>query len=1351
MNRFKIGVNLNPEGNSASDSDAVGMILDIGLKVIKPIMDLTPLKLRVNPKYLPEEINVSNLGIDLGFAGSFTIDWGDGVVNSQSAHTYELAGEYIVSITGTISSNIETFTLKSTILEVIQWGTDCVISSASGLFMGAAELTSLPNTTGPNFAPNVVTIGMFYGCINLNAPLNHWDTSNVISMGGMFSGCASFNQPLNSWDTSNVTEMDNMFSNATTYSQDISGWNVDNVISYDYFDALSSLLPEQLPIFGNVVTEPTPSAITTLGNGKPWKYQYELNDSDPIIGPWVVGNSTGTRLHRFQSIVTNNQVYMMGGTDQDMTVSLIKNSFIDITGKIKGISGNLVSLDNFGLEPASGLPKALTDHQIITFNDRVYVFGGSDDVYSDNLDVMSAPITPKGDIGNWITESLQLPQAAIGSQAMIVGDKVYLITDNILTANITDQGIVGPWVVESNIVPTEVQYMSSVAVVGTKFYLIGGENKSTGDNYNAVYSASIDSAGVVSEWTTESSFPISISRTQVVVTGNKILILGGDIGSSRLPKVVSNKVYYTEILPNGDIGNWVQDSNLLPEALSESQVVITEGYINLLGGATTGYDDVRTVFSAPFIGGKSNYTRENGIIDINEPLSWRDSSRYSVPIDSDKFTFVIDTTKAIVTPAFDGGSDYDVNNTIINLDFTGTFVIDWGDGTVNSLSSHTYAEAGEYVISISGNVASTELDRRYITGVLRWGTEVTFNQFSHMFQGAEYLRGIPLNSAPNLGPACELTNTFSGCVLLNNYVNHWDITNVTSMRSMFSGCVSFNQPLIPWDTSNVTDMSNMFLGATVFNQYLAIWDVSNVVDYVDFSTDSALVPENLPLFITDVQPLPMEIIVDTRVTLVFPMGPEDGFSFGVDPSNTSINLGLTGTYEVDWGDGTVNSNVSTHNYGSAGISTVKISGSVNVTENPNGPPPFKAFITNVVDWGDLEIINGETLLAFSSITTLPLASKPNFAVGSSSALMLVGCLNLNSDLSHWDTSTVVNMNYMFGNATEFNQDLSMWDVSNVLFHEDFGMGSKLQPSYYPVWTDVPVYTPDSGPMLIKINTFGLLSSSSPSRDIDLNLTGNFTVDWGDGTVNNNVSTHTYAVDKSYYVSISGNVSRREYISGDRNWITDILNWGGTCIINDGSSMFYGADLFDLPTDSSPTFGSGAILNRFFYRCANLDGVVNHWDVSNVVDMRYMFSDCRSFNQPINNWNVSNVTDLGGLFRDCRLFNQPIGNWNISNVTNIGAIFNGADSFNQPLNGWNTSKVTRASGIFWGASAFNQPLSNWDVSNVTIIQLAFSDATAFSQDLSMWDVAHLTTPNDYDRFNTGGIMSPAQLPKWGIAL
>ena len=70
-----------------------------------------------------------------------------------------------------------------------------------------------------------------------------------------------------------------------------------------------------------------------------------------------------------------------------------------------------------------------------------------------------------------------------------------------------------------------------------------------------------------------------------------------------------------------------------------------------------------------------------------------------------------------------------------------------------------------------------------------------------------------------------------------------------------------------------------------------------------------------------------------------------------------------------------------------------------------------------------------------------------------------------------------------------------------------------------------------------------------------------------------------------------------------------------------------------------------------------NGDISEWDVSNVIDMGYMFSECKVFNQDISNWDVSNVTNMSHMFSECKAFNKDISNWDVSNVINMYGMFN----------------------------------------------------------------------------------------------
>lgn len=59
-------------------------------------------------------------------------------------------------------------------------------------------------------------------------------------------------------------------------------------------------------------------------------------------------------------------------------------------------------------------------------------------------------------------------------------------------------------------------------------------------------------------------------------------------------------------------------------------------------------------------------------------------------------------------------------------------------------------------------------------------------------------------------------------------IEYWNVSKVTTMRSMFANAKHFNQPIGAWNVESVTDMSYMFANAVKFYQVLDNWNVCNV-------------------------------------------------------------------------------------------------------------------------------------------------------------------------------------------------------------------------------------------------------------------------------------------------------------------------------------------------------------------------------------------------------------------------------------------------------------------------------------------------------------------------------------------
>jgi len=152
------------------------------------------------------------------------------------------------------------------------------------------------------------------------------------------------------------------------------------------------------------------------------------------------------------------------------------------------------------------------------------------------------------------------------------------------------------------------------------------------------------------------------------------------------------------------------------------------------------------------------------------------------------------------------------------------------------------------------------------------------------------------------------------------------------------------------------------------------------------------------------------------------------------------------------------------------------------------------------------------------------------------------------------------------------------------------------------------------------------------------------------------------------------------------------------------------------------------MNEMFYDCAKFNQSLAKWNVSKVESMSSMFENCANFNQPLDSWGdkVSNVEDMNYMFYGCANFNQPLENWNVSKVKNMSSMFQNCAKFNQPLNGWGqkVSNVTSMYKMFQGCVEFNQPLENWNVSKVESMDNMFNGCANFNQPLEIWNVSNV---------------------------
>ena len=164
---------------------------------------------------------------------------------------------------------------------------------------------------------------------------------------------------------------------------------------------------------------------------------------------------------------------------------------------------------------------------------------------------------------------------------------------------------------------------------------------------------------------------------------------------------------------------------------------------------------------------------------------------------------------------------------VILLPMTAGVEVDWGDGTVNNLNTHTYATGGIKTVKIEGAVTGFKFnnggDKLKLTDVSNVGGLVIDDSF--IFYNCSNMTWSATD-APSVTSSLPVW-TFRGCTNFNGNVDNWDMSAVTNIDSMFRDCTSFNQPLNSWDVSNVATMTHVFRGSA-FNHPLSNWDTSSV-------------------------------------------------------------------------------------------------------------------------------------------------------------------------------------------------------------------------------------------------------------------------------------------------------------------------------------------------------------------------------------------------------------------------------------------------------------------------------------------------------------------------------------------
>jgi surface protein len=538
-------------------------------------------------------------------------------------------------------------------------------------------------------------------------------------------------------------------------------------------------------------------------------------------------------------------------------------------------------------------------------------------------------------------------------------------------------------------------------------------------------------------------------------------------------------------------------------------------------------------------------------------------------------------------------------------------------------------------------------DRLRLRSVFEWG-DTPWTSMEEMFYGCANLDFYcpltdcddfyPSTFPPNLSQVSSMRDMFrgSGISVPDNYysddipyirsqwLNAWDVSNVTNMQGMFQDAPHFNQPLNNWTTGQVTNMSNMFSGASSYNQNLGTWSLNPAVNMQNMLNNSGLSCQNYsgslagwdtysPL-VTNRQlgavglqygsfaTIPRQNLTTTKSWTITG---DVGIAADCTPSSSFITV-----WQLPAGQTTLSFSAQradvvqyvweTIPVGTSGSGSFAAgNGNVTISGLPSGarirlsiaPQNLRRFYINngvhrqrleeVQQWGTVPWSSMEAMFYGCTNLQIHSADLPNTSNVSSMYRAFRGCAQLNGpdNIGLWNTTQVTNMQETFMGATAFNQSIGSWNTGSVTTMASmFAFASAFnQPIGY----------------------------------------------WNVSSVEN----------------MSG------MFNGAAAFNSEIGSWN-TAQVNNMSAMFNNAGAFN------QNIGS--------------------WNTSSVSSMNSMFNAASQFNQNLSSWNTANVQDMGGMFFGATAYNnggEPgISQWDVANVQDMSNLFRNS-AFNQNLATW----------------------------------------------------------------------------------
>ena len=756
---------------------------------------------------------------------SMTVYWDDDQTDTNLSgtisHTYKIAGDYTVRISGDLTRiHLNGHADAPKLISIDQWG-NTSWDNMENAFMGASNMRYNADDT-PNLSGVTDMSGMFSNARLFNGDLSSWVVSSVTDMSHMFSDASSFDGNISGWDVSSVTDMSGMFNSASSFKHPLDSWDVSSVTN------MSKMF--RITYFNQPLNSWNVSSVTSMNTMFDEAYNfnqtinswdvssvrnmaYMFNNADGFnqnINAWDVSSVTdmtrmfyGTSFDRplnswNVSKVTHMSI-MFGITDSfnQPLDSWDVSSVIRMDGMFRGATAFNQNLNSWNVSSVMDMADMFEDASLFDQNlGNWYVTLDTDTIASTDI---------PGIVGTISAQNTPLRNHS-PTYAIVDDDRFEISPGNQLNMTSVTSG--------------QSQYSINVTASGTSVFESDNnwillEIKVTGQTTDTT--PLTDDAFITTWKTTTADELITLP-----IIGSDMTVNWGDGNTTTASGSVSHTYntagdYTVQI--TGDLTRFNLNSGA-----DASKLVSLDQWGNTtwetMQGAFRGADSM--VYNADDAPNLSGVTDMTGM--FAETFSFNgDLSSWNVSSVTDMSDMFYESSFNGNISSWDVSSVTDMSDMFIDAySFNGN-ISSWDVSSVTDMSAMFFSAA-----SFNGDLSSWNVSS--VTDMSEMLASISFNQ--------------PLSSW-DVSSVTDMSNMFAYTSSFNQTLSSWDVSSVTNMTGMFSGASSFNQTLSSWNVSSVTDMSHMFSGASSFNQPLNSWNVSSVTDMLGMFAKSSSFDQNL--------------------------------------------------------------------------------------------------------------------------------------------------------------------------------------------------------------------------------------------------------------------------------------------------------------------------------------------------------------------------------------------------------------------------------------------------------------------------------------------------------------------------